>query len=221
MRCLVTAGPTFEPLDEVRRLTNFSTGRLGCGLAAALARAGHQVCLLLGDQATAAPPDLPRGDVRRFTTTLNLREQLASLAGREVEAVFHAAAVSDFTLARLYRRLPDGQLQEVRGAKIESRGAPLLAELAPTPKLLPLMRQWFPRARIAGWKYELEGTPEQALAKAQRQLVECQSQACVLNGRAYGPGFGLVTPQGPLLHCPDSAALFAALRRWLADQPAR
>ena len=33
MRCIVTAGPTYEPLDEVRRLTNFSTGRLGIELA--------------------------------------------------------------------------------------------------------------------------------------------------------------------------------------------
>ena len=40
MHCLVTAGATIEPIDAVRRLTNQSTGRLGCGLADALARAG-------------------------------------------------------------------------------------------------------------------------------------------------------------------------------------
>ena len=52
VHCLVTAGPTFEPIDQVRRLTNFSTGRLGSELAACLAAAGHQVTLLLGEQAT-------------------------------------------------------------------------------------------------------------------------------------------------------------------------
>jgi len=52
MRCLVTAGPTYEPLDAVRRLTNFSTGRLGSELAAFLAAHGHKVRLLLGEQAT-------------------------------------------------------------------------------------------------------------------------------------------------------------------------
>ena len=52
MNCIVTAGPTFEPLDEVRRLTNFSTGRLGMELANFLAARGHKVVLLIGETAT-------------------------------------------------------------------------------------------------------------------------------------------------------------------------
>ncbi|SVB07858.1 uncharacterized protein METZ01_LOCUS160712, partial [marine metagenome] len=51
MHCLVTAGPTIEPIDEVRRLTNHSTGRLGCSLADALSHAGHRVTLLLSEVA--------------------------------------------------------------------------------------------------------------------------------------------------------------------------
>ena len=54
MNCIVTAGPTLEPLDDVRRLTNFSTGRLGTTLANYLAARGHNVILLLGEQATYA-----------------------------------------------------------------------------------------------------------------------------------------------------------------------
>jgi len=52
MRCVVTAGPTFEPLDAVRRLTNFSTGRLGSELANFLAARGHEVALFIGQLAT-------------------------------------------------------------------------------------------------------------------------------------------------------------------------
>ena len=52
MNCIVTAGPTFEPLDDVRRLTNFSTGRLGTELANFLAARGHKVTLLIGESAT-------------------------------------------------------------------------------------------------------------------------------------------------------------------------
>jgi len=51
MHCIVTAGPTFEPLDEVRRLTNFSTGRLGTELANFLTAQGHEVTLLVGETA--------------------------------------------------------------------------------------------------------------------------------------------------------------------------
>ncbi len=62
MHCIVTAGPTYESLDEVRRLTNFSTGRLGTELAGFLTASGHEVTLLIGEQATY------RGE-RRATTT--------------------------------------------------------------------------------------------------------------------------------------------------------
>jgi hypothetical protein len=48
MRCIVTAGPTFEPLDQVRRLTNHSTGRLGSELTHYLAECGHELTLLIG-----------------------------------------------------------------------------------------------------------------------------------------------------------------------------
>ena len=43
VNCIITAGPTFEPLDEVRRLTNFSSGKLGSQLADFLAAQGHRV----------------------------------------------------------------------------------------------------------------------------------------------------------------------------------
>ncbi|HYG35630.1 MAG TPA: phosphopantothenoylcysteine decarboxylase, partial [Clostridia bacterium] len=46
MRCIVTAGPTYESLDNVRRLTNFSTGRLGSELVNFLTERGHEVILL-------------------------------------------------------------------------------------------------------------------------------------------------------------------------------
>ena len=53
MRVIVTCGPSYEPIDRVRRLTNFSTGELGLLLAAALAREGHEVICLKGEGATS------------------------------------------------------------------------------------------------------------------------------------------------------------------------
>jgi phosphopantothenoylcysteine synthetase/decarboxylase len=72
MNCVVTAGPTYEPLDEVRRLTNFSTGRLGTELANFLVDRGHQVTLLIGQQATHGGERRAQW-VQTFTTTLDLR----------------------------------------------------------------------------------------------------------------------------------------------------
>src|ERR1700748_1686719 len=90
MNCIVTAGPTYEPLDDVRRLTNFSTGRLGSDLASHLTAQSHEVTLLIGQQAPF------RGErhaqhVQTFTTTEDLRDRLRALDEGCVDAVFHAA----------------------------------------------------------------------------------------------------------------------------------
>jgi phosphopantothenoylcysteine decarboxylase/phosphopantothenate--cysteine ligase len=133
------------------------------------------------------------------------------LAARGAEAVFHAAAVSDFTFGTIWNRAEDGTLQEVRSAKIPSRGGVLLAELRPAPKILAELRGWYPQAYLTGWKYELEGDQAQAMARGRQQLEENQTDACVVNGRAYGNGFGLVSPGGIREHLMDKPALFAAL----------
>src|ERR1700744_1616299 len=109
MNCLVTAGPTYEPLDDVRRLTNFSTGRLGTELANYLTAHGHHVTLLIGDSATYAG-DRRATAVKTFSTTADLRSKLKSLSEKKVDAIFHAAAVSDFGFGRLFTQKPVGKL---------------------------------------------------------------------------------------------------------------
>src|SRR5580658_392301 len=135
MKCIVTAGPTFEELDEVRRLTNFSTGTLGTELANFLTDRGHEVELLRGQGSTCRlEPKAQR--VQVFTTTADLRRRLQELGGGGAAAVFHAAAVSDFTFGKIWERAADGALSEIRAAKISTRGGSILAELTPTPKII-------------------------------------------------------------------------------------
>ncbi|HIG81832.1 MAG TPA: DNA/pantothenate metabolism flavoprotein domain protein [Verrucomicrobiales bacterium] len=194
MHCLITAGPTVELIDAVRRLTNHSTGRLGCGLADALARAGHRVTLLLSETAVHAPK-AKKVRVLRFNTTKDLHEQLEAAAALRVKAVFHVAAVSDFTVKR------------PRKGKIPTT-ASLTLELKPTVKLIRSLRKWFPDAFLVGWKYEVEGGKKSTVAAARAQINKCKTDACVANGPAYGEGFGVVADE--VAHCEDDAALF----RW-------
>lgn len=217
MQCLVTAGPTFEPLDNVRRLTNFSTGRLGAELARFLAARGHDTTLLIGQHALPAGqnPARPALRVQTFTTTADLRERLRALAARPADAVFHAAAVSDFSFGKIWRRTPQGELAEITSGKFSTRQGPLLAELVPTPKILADLRPWFPRARLVGWKYEVEGDRAGVIRLAEAQIAESHTDACVANGPAYGAGFGLVRPGHPFAPLPDAAALCAALEQFI------
>jgi phosphopantothenoylcysteine synthetase/decarboxylase len=215
MKCIVTAGPTFEELDEVRRLTNFSTGTLGTELADFLVERGHDVELLRGQGATCRlEPKAQR--VQVFTTTTDLRRRLKELGGSGATAVFHVAAVSDFAFGKIWERETDGRLKEIRQPKISTRGGTILAELTPTPKIISQLRAWFPTAFLAGWKYELASDRSQTIALASRQLAENRTNACVVNGRAYGEGFGLVTTPGKSRHIPERKLLFEALEKlWL------
>ncbi|HEY5792943.1 MAG TPA: phosphopantothenoylcysteine decarboxylase [Chthoniobacterales bacterium] len=172
MKAFVTCGPASEPIDAVRVITNRSTGELGALLAEALAAAQISVDCFRGAGAThPAPAGVA---VRTFETNADLWALLDG-AGESPDVIFHAAALCDFGGSGT--------------GKIESRSDELVLRLSPLPKLLPKFRQRFPQARIVGWKFEVEGTGGDARANAERQLRECDSDLCVLNGPAIGAGF--------------------------------
>ncbi len=212
MTCVVTAGATWEPLDQVRRLTNFSTGRLGTELAGYLSDAGHKVILLLAESATYAGQRRAQR-IESFSTTESLRERLAELAGDGIGAVFHSAAVSDFKFGKVWSRGAAGELSELHLGKLPTRQGALVAELVPTLKIISALRGWFPQARLVGWKYEVDCSRGDVLTAARRQIADNLTDACVANGPAYGAGFGLVNADETTLHLPDRGALFESLER--------
>ena len=210
MNCIITAGPTFEPLDDVRRLTNFSTGRLGTELANYLTARGHHVTLLVGESATYAGKRRAQ-TVKTFSTTADLRAKLNALRGQKVDAIFHAAAVSDFVFGKMFVREASGKLKPFSPSKkISTRGGSLFVELVPTPKIIAELRGWFPKTKIVGWKFEADGGRSDALQAATRQLADCATDFCVANGPAYGQGFNLVSEDGKK-HFATAGKLFAAL----------
>ena len=212
MHCVITAGPTYETMDNVRRLTNFSTGRLGTELANFLVSRGHQVTLLLGEQATHCGERRAQR-IETFSTTANLLARFEALSKQGVDAVFHAAAVSDYAFGKIWLRAADGGMTEMKSGKISTRAGTLLAELVPTPKVIAELRGLFPGSKLVGWKYEVDGDRASVLAAAERQLHECRTDACVANGKAYGPGFGIVTAPAACEHHHEMAGLFGALAK--------
>ncbi len=92
-RLLITAGPTYEPIDAVRFIGNRSSGRLGAALADCAADSGWIVTLLLGPNAVL--PNDPRVRVTRFTSCADLQAALAEhLPGSDTLVM--AAAVADY-----------------------------------------------------------------------------------------------------------------------------
>jgi phosphopantothenoylcysteine decarboxylase/phosphopantothenate--cysteine ligase len=214
MNCIVTAGPTYETLDNVRRLTNFSSGRLGTELANFLTARGHDVTLLVGEQATHCG-ERKAQRVEQFSTTGNLLEKFKTLSKQNIGAIFHAAAVNDFMFGKIWLRSPSDELSEIKSGKISTRAGTLLAELVPTPKIIAELRPLYPAAKLIGWKYEVDGDKAIVLRAAENQIRDCQTNACVANGPAYGLGFGLVTGPERCDHFRNPAALFDALEKLL------
>jgi phosphopantothenoylcysteine synthetase/decarboxylase len=207
MKIIITCGPSYEPIDGARRMTNMSTGKLGVTLANFLTDAGHDVICLKGEGSTY-PGAVRAARLETFSTNDDLAQQLEAISRLEnIDAVFHAAALCDYRVEQVL----SGGGEAMSSPKFATCDGRLHLVLAPATKVLPKLRDWFPAARIVGWKYELAGTRDDAFAKAWRQLRDCRTDACVLNGAAYGDGFALCRAGGKVQTCSDRPALCETL----------
>lgn len=214
MKVIITCGPSYEPIDGARRMTNMSTGKLGITLANFLTDAGHEVICLKGEGSTFCGP-LRASRVESFTTNDDLAQRLESISRLEsIDAVYHAAALCDYRVEQVLSATGEA----MSSAKFATRDGRLHLVLAPAMKVLPKLRDWFPDARIVGWKYELAGSRDDAFAKAWKQLRDCATDACVLNGAAYGEGFALCHADGRVETCAETPGLCALLNDWLQGE---
>jgi hypothetical protein len=155
-------------------------------------------------------------EVIPFATNDDLATGLQNLPAREeVTLLFHAAALCDFKV----RAIVDEKGVPVQGDKLSSRSGTLRLTLDPAPKLITSLRRMFPASILVGWKYELDGAANEVLAKGRQQMDECLTDACVLNGHAYGPGFGFVSRSGEQAHLPDKVELCRFLLDWAERTP--
>jgi phosphopantothenoylcysteine decarboxylase/phosphopantothenate--cysteine ligase len=119
---LITAGPTFEPIDPVRGITNLSSGKMGFALARAAYEAGAEVTLIAGPTALASPRGVCRIDVR---TAREMFDEVMARAAR-AQVFIAVAAVADWRVAN------------ASAAKIKKRkdAPPPALELVPNPDIL-------------------------------------------------------------------------------------
>jgi phosphopantothenate---cysteine ligase (CTP) len=204
MQILITGGPASEPIDRVRFITNQSTGELAVKLAQRFSAAGHNVELFLGRNAS-----WHMEKARYFQTNEDLEWLLSEAAARApVDAVLHAAALSDFGVAQA---IVSGRASGA--AKISSDAELVELRLIPKPKLIRRLRGLFASAFIVGWKFELDGTPMDVVHEGVQQIESNGTNACIVNGGAFGAGFGFCTRQGLV----RTLATKDALSEWLLD----
>lgn len=191
LRALVTAGGTREPIDDVRVLTNISSGRFGVAIARALAAAGVETTLVGSRDAIAmlGPTDGAIERVR-FTTFRNLAETLAAAATNSArpDLVCMTAAVAD------YSPVPTE-------GKLRSDTDELVIRCIRNPKLIAAFREQFGiRTFLVGFKLLSRASREELINRARTQLQEYRLNLVVANDLTAIRGgrrtIILVTPEG-------------------------
>jgi len=151
-RVVVTAGPTREPLDPVRFLSNRSSGKMGFLLAAEAVREGADTTLISGPVTLETPSGVKRLDV---TTAREMHEAVESSVG-QADLVIMTAAVADFR----------PRVAASRKIKKRTAGdAALHLDLEPTADILSELQQTAPDAVRVGFAAETENVEQGALEK--------------------------------------------------------
>jgi phosphopantothenoylcysteine decarboxylase/phosphopantothenate--cysteine ligase len=164
MRILVTAGPTREYLDDVRYLSNDSSGRMGYALASAARSAGHEVILVSGP----VHLDPPHGcDCVFVSTTEQMRDACVSRFS-ECDGVIAAAAVCDY---KPLNRVP---------GKISKTGGPITLEMIETDDVLAELGRLKGSRWVLGFALEAANAIENALQKLRAKNCDW----IILNGPA-------------------------------------
>ncbi|MEJ6580613.1 MAG: phosphopantothenoylcysteine decarboxylase [Akkermansiaceae bacterium] len=154
MKVLITAGPTREPLDPARYLTNRSSGRMGYALAAAAAKRGHSVLLISGPTSLELPKDV---DYLPIETAADMYQAVESQIGRMDIAIF-AAAVADYTPANVSEQ------------KIKKSDEEITLTLVKTKDILGSARRVMDyKGILVGFAAETENVEENAREKCLRK----------------------------------------------------
>ncbi|WP_207941309.1 phosphopantothenate-cysteine ligase [Enterococcus sp. DIV2402] len=201
MRILITAGGTSEKIDEVRSITNHSTGKLGSLIAASFLK--HNVTIDYVTTAHALRPQSDNVTVYEIGDTQALADQLQKLLQQHTyDAVIHSMAVSDFTpekslsqeefLTKINQFIENKQpitaadltqLTEVttRETKISSNTDQLFLILKKTPKVIQQIKQLQPNTILVGFKLLVDVEKEELLAVAQKSLMTNQADFVLAN----------------------------------------
>jgi phosphopantothenoylcysteine decarboxylase/phosphopantothenate--cysteine ligase len=153
---LITAGPTYEPIDPVRFIGNRSSGRMGYALVRAATEAGANVTLVSGPTHLRTPPDANRIDV--------------DTAAQMYDAVM--AAVNDCDIFIATAAVADYRPKQAHVQKLKKHDAELSIELERTADILAAVAALSPRPFVVGFAAETEDLEHNATVKLQHKKLD-------------------------------------------------
>jgi phosphopantothenoylcysteine decarboxylase/phosphopantothenate--cysteine ligase len=195
MKILITAGPTREYIDDVRFLSNASTGRMGYSLVTAAIDSGHEVILVTGPVEQAPPEGC---EIHRIETTDELRQKCLELFP-SCDGVIATAAVCDYR--------PRARIT----GKITKTGQPMVLELIETSDVLAELGGQKERRWIVGFALESQDPRNNAMRKLRMKNCDC----IVLNDTS---AIGAMTNSVEVLSPEaETIAVYKGTKRHVAD----
>jgi phosphopantothenoylcysteine decarboxylase/phosphopantothenate--cysteine ligase len=197
---LVTAGPTEEPLDPVRFISNRSSGKMGYALAQAAAQRGARVTLVSGPVQLPEPSGVSVIHVRTAVEMRNaVMEHLA-----DATIVVKSAAVADYHLSRVPQH------------KVKKTSARMSLDLDPTPDILAEVSQKKGDRLLVGFAAETENLTESA-----RQKLKAKNCDMVVANLVNQEGTGFESDQNEVvmvLRTGETIPIARAPKREIADR---
>lgn len=166
LKVLITSGGTQEPIDDVRFISNSSTGKTAATLADQFVSAGFDVSYLCAE--SAARPVLCC-TTHTFVTYKDLDQALEAQLKNNYDVIVHAAAVSDYSVS------------QPQGGKISSDAESLEIQLRKNPKIINKIKQLSPKSVLVGFKLTSKNSDAEIKEKVNKLFTQAQCDYVVHN----------------------------------------
>lgn len=176
-KILVTAGGTQEKIDEVRFITNKSSGKMGTAIAEICFQKGAEVLLLLAQSSVKPRFHIPQ---KIFSTSEEL-EKLIQQEVKNYDVIFHTAAVSDFHVKKPF----NGKISSKKNINLE---------LVPSKKIINSIKKLNPQIKLVAFKAEYGLKIRDVKKIGTEKIKESDADAVVINEVGKNDrGFGVDT----------------------------
>lgn len=183
-KIIITAGGTSEKIDNVRKITNSSSGKLGMTIANHLLQENNDIIIYYVCSKSSLKPTDERVKIIEIDGTTDLKNNIEKLLVNEhIDYFIHSMAVSDYmtdyvtTVERIKESIKENNdidevfknIEVVGGNKISSYEDNLVIVLKPTPKIISIIKNLSPSTYLVGFKL-LDGVSKEELIEVAKRL---------------------------------------------------
>ena len=171
-KVIVTAGGTSEKIDNVRKITNSGTGKLGYKIALELLNKYKDVKIYYVCSKNSFRPVSDRVEIIEIESTIDLKNNIENLLTQnKIDYFIHSMAVSDYMVDYVtnLESIKNNNIKIINDTKISSNEKSLVIVLKPTPKIISIIKNISPETYLVGFKL-LDNVSKEELISVAKKL---------------------------------------------------